>query len=249
MELSKQLNPSPQVLDLQTLSLPNGPDLIAQSLDLLEPIERGEALVTMAHRLIKIRQESGSTLGAAAGHVLEAIEVYKPWEPMGILRNDYSKLAVMGQLKELAQFHHDTVCHKMRAEEVLQDKWGSNWRRELEDLSPPSDSTHYLRELAKVATLVTLQDGIRLFKVLVDRRKNNLHKGVSTKAHLKPGDLRILRSMIVGKMTPNALNVCSALSDFSGDQNLDIQDQSPPAAATTAPSRVSKRAAANSHIH
>ncbi|KAF8417521.1 hypothetical protein EV426DRAFT_705401 [Tirmania nivea] len=74
------------------------------------------------------------------------------------------------------------------------DKWGSNWRRQLQDLSPPSDSAHYLRELAKVATLVALPESIKLFRLLVDWRKKNPQQGISKEAHLKPGDLRILRA-------------------------------------------------------
>ncbi|KAF8414962.1 hypothetical protein EV426DRAFT_579136 [Tirmania nivea] len=187
----------------------------------------------MAHQLIEIRQESRSTLGVAAHHILEAIEGYKPWESMGIRRNDYSQMAAMGELKELAQFHHDTMRHKAKAEKVLRDKWGSNWRRQLQDLSPPSDSTHYLWELAKVATLVALPESIKLFRFLVDRPKKNPQRGISKETHLKPGDLRILRGTIERKIpsessfgitlspTPNSDKVGVG----PGDQNPDTQSE------------------------
>ncbi|KAF8414770.1 hypothetical protein EV426DRAFT_707614 [Tirmania nivea] len=197
--IATQPNMSPQGLDLRTLSLPNAQDLIAQSLDLLKPIQREEALVIMAHQLIEIRQESGSTLGVAARHVLEAIEGYKPWESMGICRNNYSQIAAIGELKEVVQFHHGTMRYK----------------------------------LAKVATLVALPESIKLFRFLVDRRKKNPQRDVSKEAHLKPGDLRILRGTIEGKipsessfgitlsLTPNSDKVGVGL----GDQNPDTQSE------------------------
>lgn len=60
--------------------------------------------------------------------------------------------------------------------------------------------------LPLLGALVTLPEGIQLFRHFIGRRKNKPQKGVSTNAYLKPGDLRILiQSLINNYIIPSSL--------------------------------------------